>query len=154
MHDCLVLFGNLCVSFLQVASPFPPSDKIGINSVQREAEEIVPMKRMKMDWIPYIPLEKRYPTIWWLLYWFLTDFKQCVTLIFLVSNWKFFYFTTCGIWFFCRGSQVDRLKSQIFILGCTQRRYSCIHFFSLFLTLEGSNLVDILPQDTSVNLLQ
>ncbi|XP_021887456.1 uncharacterized protein LOC110806821 [Carica papaya] len=64
-----------------VASPFPPSDKIGINSVQREAEEIVPMKRMKMDWIPYIPLEKR-------------------------------------------GSQVDRLKSQIFILGCTQRRAS------------------------------
>ncbi|KAF5960628.1 hypothetical protein HYC85_001837 [Camellia sinensis] len=42
-----------------VASPFPPSDKIGINSVQREAEEIVPMKQMKMDWVPYIPLEDR-----------------------------------------------------------------------------------------------
>ncbi|XVF58662.1 hypothetical protein PTKIN_Ptkin07bG0084200 [Pterospermum kingtungense] len=42
-----------------VVSPFPPSDKIGINSVQREAEEIVPMKQMKMDWVPYIPLEKR-----------------------------------------------------------------------------------------------
>ncbi|KAK2986876.1 hypothetical protein RJ640_015519 [Escallonia rubra] len=42
-----------------VVSPFPPSDKIGINSVQREAEEILPMKQMKMDWVPYIPLENR-----------------------------------------------------------------------------------------------
>ncbi|KAL0284954.1 UNVERIFIED_CONTAM: protein HEAT INTOLERANT 4 [Sesamum angustifolium] len=42
-----------------VVSPFPPSDKIGIKSVQRETEEIVPMKQMKMDWVPYIPLEKR-----------------------------------------------------------------------------------------------
>ncbi|KAL3818870.1 hypothetical protein ACJIZ3_004775 [Penstemon smallii] len=42
-----------------VVSPFPPSDKIGIKSVQREMEEIVPMKQMKMDWVPYIPLEKR-----------------------------------------------------------------------------------------------
>ncbi|KAF9620907.1 hypothetical protein IFM89_015304 [Coptis chinensis] len=39
-----------------IVSPFPPSDKIGINSVQREAEEILPMKKMKMDWVPYIPL--------------------------------------------------------------------------------------------------
>ncbi|XVF17146.1 hypothetical protein REPUB_Repub10bG0094200 [Reevesia pubescens] len=62
-----------------VVSPFAPSDKIGINSVQREAEEIVPMKQMKMDWVPYIPLENR-------------------------------------------DSQVERLKSQIFILSCTQRR--------------------------------
>lgn len=42
-----------------VVSPFPPSDKIGVNSVQREAEEIIPMKQMKMDWVPYIPLENR-----------------------------------------------------------------------------------------------
>ncbi|KAF7840011.1 pentatricopeptide repeat-containing protein [Senna tora] len=42
-----------------VVSPFPPSDKIGIKSVQRETEEIIPMKRMKMDWVPYIPLEDR-----------------------------------------------------------------------------------------------
>ncbi|KAG8373313.1 hypothetical protein BUALT_Bualt11G0011000 [Buddleja alternifolia] len=42
-----------------VVSPFPPSEKIGIKSVQRETEEIVPMKQMKMDWVPYIPLEKR-----------------------------------------------------------------------------------------------
>ncbi|KAM7517765.1 hypothetical protein LguiB_016727 [Lonicera macranthoides] len=62
-----------------VVSPFPPSDKIGVNSVQREAEEILPMKQMKMDWVPYIPLENR-------------------------------------------DSQVERLKSQIFILSCTQRR--------------------------------
>ncbi|CAJ1974587.1 unnamed protein product [Sphenostylis stenocarpa] len=67
-----------------VVSPFPPSDKIGINSVQRESEEIIPMKQMKMDWIPYIPLEDR-------------------------------------------ESQVDRLKSQIFILSCTQRRAALKH---------------------------
>ena len=44
---------------LQVVSPFPPSDKIGINAVQREVEELIPMKQMKMDWVPYIPLENR-----------------------------------------------------------------------------------------------
>ncbi|KAF8082844.1 hypothetical protein N665_0805s0014 [Sinapis alba] len=42
-----------------VDSPFPPSDKIGITSVQREVEEIIPMKTMKMDWLPYIPVDKR-----------------------------------------------------------------------------------------------
>ncbi|VVB13903.1 unnamed protein product [Arabis nemorensis] len=42
-----------------VESPFPPSDKIGITSVQKEVEEIIPMKKMKMEWVPYIPLEKR-----------------------------------------------------------------------------------------------
>lgn len=47
------------VKFEQVVSPFPPSDKIGIKSVQRETEEIVPMKQMKMDWVPYIPFENR-----------------------------------------------------------------------------------------------
>ncbi|KAK3002390.1 hypothetical protein RJ639_021226 [Escallonia herrerae] len=67
-----------------VVSPFPPSDKIGINSVQREAEEILPMKQMKMDWVPYIPLENR-------------------------------------------GSQVERLKSQIYILSCVQRRAGLKH---------------------------
>ncbi|XP_028755060.1 protein HEAT INTOLERANT 4-like [Neltuma alba] len=67
-----------------VVSPFPPSDKIGINSVQRESEEIIPMKQMKMDWVPYIPLEDR-------------------------------------------ESQVDRVKSQIYILRCTQRRSALKH---------------------------
>jgi hypothetical protein len=38
-----------------VTSPFPPSNKIGIKSVQREEELIVPMKEMKMDWIPFLP---------------------------------------------------------------------------------------------------
>ncbi|KAI3934815.1 hypothetical protein MKW98_026223 [Papaver atlanticum] len=42
-----------------VVNDFPPSDKIGINSVQREAEEIIPMKQMKMNWVPYIPIDKR-----------------------------------------------------------------------------------------------
>jgi len=42
-----------------VVSPIPPSDKIGVKSVQRETEEIIPMKTMKMAWIPYIPLENR-----------------------------------------------------------------------------------------------
>ncbi|RCV34262.1 hypothetical protein SETIT_7G146700v2 [Setaria italica] len=44
---------------IAVDCPFPPSDKIGINSVQRENEEIVPMKAMKMAWVPYVPLEDR-----------------------------------------------------------------------------------------------
>eukprot|EP00897_Mesotaenium_endlicherianum_P000234 jgi/Mesen1/10210/ME000077S09540 len=38
-----------------VTSPVPPSDKLGIKSVQMEHEMIVPMKEMKMDWVPYIP---------------------------------------------------------------------------------------------------
>ncbi|XP_071710965.1 protein HEAT INTOLERANT 4-like [Rutidosis leptorrhynchoides] len=67
-----------------IVSPFPPSDKIGINSVQRESEEILDMKQMKMDWVPYIPLGKR-------------------------------------------GSSVERLKSQIFILSCVQRRAGLKH---------------------------
>ncbi|KAL6575963.1 Protein HEAT INTOLERANT 4 [Orobanche hederae] len=42
-----------------VASPFPPSDKMAIASVQK-GEEIIPMKHMKFDWLPYIPPEKRF----------------------------------------------------------------------------------------------
>ncbi|XP_074264252.1 protein HEAT INTOLERANT 4-like [Silene latifolia] len=75
---------TLVPAVVAVVSPFPPSDKIGINSVQREAEEIVPMKRMKMDWVPYIPFENR-------------------------------------------DRMVERLKSEIFILGCTQRRSALRH---------------------------
>ncbi|CAH1421711.1 unnamed protein product [Lactuca virosa] len=71
-------------SNLEVVSPFPPSDKIGIQSVYRESEEILDMKQMKMDWVPYIPLGKR-------------------------------------------GSSVERLKYQIFILSCVQRRSSLKH---------------------------
>ncbi|KAF9600855.1 hypothetical protein IFM89_013451 [Coptis chinensis] len=53
-----VLHGNkvYLFSYRGIVSPFPPSDKIGINLVQKEAEEILPMKKMKMDWVPYIPL--------------------------------------------------------------------------------------------------
>eukprot|EP00245_Coleochaete_scutata_P006120 TRINITY_DN20277_c0_g1_i1.p1 TRINITY_DN20277_c0_g1~~TRINITY_DN20277_c0_g1_i1.p1 ORF type:complete len:294 (+),score=80.65 TRINITY_DN20277_c0_g1_i1:154-1035(+) len=38
-----------------VTAPFPPSDKLGIKSVQMETEAIVPMRQMKMDWVPYVP---------------------------------------------------------------------------------------------------
>ncbi|CAN0865186.1 Protein HEAT INTOLERANT 4 [Linum grandiflorum] len=71
-------------AIVAVVSPFPPSDKIGITSVQRESEEIIPMKQMKMDWVPYIPMENR-------------------------------------------DTEVLRLKSQIFILSCTQRRSALRH---------------------------
>ncbi|OQU88476.1 hypothetical protein SORBI_3002G041400 [Sorghum bicolor] len=46
-----------------VDCPFPPSDKIGINFVQTGKEEIVPMKEMKMAWVPYVPLEDRFVRI-------------------------------------------------------------------------------------------
>ncbi|PIA24998.1 hypothetical protein AQUCO_13500015v1 [Aquilegia coerulea] len=42
-----------------VVSPFPPSDKIAVCSVQLATEEIISMKKMKMDWIPYVPLAYR-----------------------------------------------------------------------------------------------
>ncbi|MQM20239.1 hypothetical protein Taro_053256 [Colocasia esculenta] len=67
-----------------VVSPFPPSDKVGIKSIQRVEEEIIPMKAMKLAWVPYIPLENRL-------------------------------------------SQVDRLKTQIFTMGCVQRRSAVKH---------------------------
>ena len=65
-YQCLVDIVDLWIQnrisflFVQVESPFPPSDKIGITSVQREVEEIIPMKTMKMNWLPYIPVDKRY----------------------------------------------------------------------------------------------
>ncbi|CAI7841802.1 unnamed protein product, partial [Closterium sp. NIES-54] len=49
------LFSPLSSALHQVLSPFAPSDKLGIKSVQMETEMIVPMREMKMDWIPYIP---------------------------------------------------------------------------------------------------
>ncbi|KAK1325267.1 hypothetical protein QJS10_CPA01g00390 [Acorus calamus] len=67
-----------------VVSPFPPSDKVGLKSIQREKEEIIPMKKMKMTWAPYIPEENRQ-------------------------------------------SQVERLKSNIFTMTCTQRRAALKH---------------------------
>ncbi|GKE02186.1 heat intolerant 4-like protein [Tanacetum coccineum] len=63
LSQMLFMNGQLKVTCLPVVvavvSPIPPSDKIGINSVQREAEEIIDMKQMKMDWVPYIPFGKR-----------------------------------------------------------------------------------------------
>ncbi|XP_042453944.1 protein HEAT INTOLERANT 4-like [Zingiber officinale] len=67
-----------------VDSPIPPSDKIGVKSVQREKEDVISMKTMKMEWIPYIPLEDRL-------------------------------------------RQVDKLKTQIFTMACTQRRAALKH---------------------------
>jgi len=51
------------IPFEQVVSSSPPSNQIGIKSVQREAEEIVPMKSMKMEWYRYTPLGKRYANV-------------------------------------------------------------------------------------------
>lgn len=59
-----LLIGFVChytpvSTVVSIESPFPPSDKIGITSIQRAAEEIIPMKEMKMDWVSYIPFEER-----------------------------------------------------------------------------------------------
>ncbi|AQK44450.1 ATP/GTP binding protein-like [Zea mays] len=74
-----------------VDCPFPPSDKIGINSVQRENEEIVPMKAMKMAWVPYVPLEDRYFCIIMLndICYLLFSLYLCVP--FLLSHCNFFF---------------------------------------------------------------
>lgn len=84
-----LLIGFVChntpvSTVVSIESPFPPSDKIGITSIQRAAEEIIPMKEMKMDWVSYIPFEER-------------------------------------------SRQYDRMKFQIFILVCTQRRVALRH---------------------------
>lgn len=42
-----------------VVSPHAPSNKVGIKSVQMEGENIVSMRHMKMDWVPYIPSDVR-----------------------------------------------------------------------------------------------
>ncbi|KAL6142783.1 hypothetical protein ACLB2K_061059 [Fragaria x ananassa] len=49
----------LIPTLVAVVAPRPPSMEIGIRSVQREDKEIVPMRQMKMDWIPYIPVGQR-----------------------------------------------------------------------------------------------
>jgi hypothetical protein len=38
-----------------VISSLPPPAELGIKSVQKIEEEFVPMKELKMDWVPYIP---------------------------------------------------------------------------------------------------
>eukprot|EP00475_Leptophrys_vorax_P034210 TRINITY_DN5494_c0_g1_i1.p1 TRINITY_DN5494_c0_g1~~TRINITY_DN5494_c0_g1_i1.p1 ORF type:complete len:294 (-),score=50.71 TRINITY_DN5494_c0_g1_i1:211-1092(-) len=42
-----------------VVSPFPPSEQLGIKSVQMETEMIVPMRDMKMGWVPVISDDQR-----------------------------------------------------------------------------------------------
>ncbi|KAJ8477448.1 hypothetical protein OPV22_021175 [Ensete ventricosum] len=98
-------------------SPIPPSDKIGVKSVQREKEEILPMKTMKMAWVPYIPLEDRQ-------------------------------------------SQVDRLKTQIFTIGCSQRRSALKHLniervkqYDYCLPYVQSTKADEDEDDTVVNII-
>lgn len=103
----------------QVDCPFPPSDKIGINSVQRENEEIVPMKAMKMAWVPYIPLEDRYGTSMlykaiFVAYCFLPTYSFSLVIKTYISHF--------GYCFVYRLSRIDSLKTKIFTLGCTQRR--------------------------------
>ncbi|XP_010441913.1 PREDICTED: uncharacterized protein LOC104724970 isoform X2 [Camelina sativa] len=74
---------------LSIESTIPPSDKIVVASVQGEVEEIIPMKDMKLDWVPYIPFGKG-------------------------------------------DRQVDKMDSQIFILGCTQRRSDHVKKFNYY----------------------
>lgn len=38
-----------------VVSDFPPSEELGVKSVQMEEEQRVSLKAMKMGWVPYIP---------------------------------------------------------------------------------------------------
>ncbi|GKE45773.1 heat intolerant 4-like protein, partial [Tanacetum coccineum] len=59
--EVIFLSSLILCTIEHVVSPFPPSDKIGLISVQRESEsrKVVDMKQMKMDWVPYVPLGKR-----------------------------------------------------------------------------------------------
>lgn len=40
---------------IAISSKLPPPSVIGIKSVQRLEEEIIPMQKMKMGWFPYVP---------------------------------------------------------------------------------------------------
>jgi hypothetical protein len=108
---------------LQVTSPFPPSDKIGIKSVQREDELIVPMKEMKMGWVPYLPPQVReYVQIFTPIYFFLW-YHGGGPICFVVLR------VTCSYACYCSNSAVERYKAQVFTLKCTQRRW--VFFLSL-----------------------
>ncbi len=45
----------LIPAIVAVISSLPPPSKLGLKSVQKVEEEFVPMKELKMDWVPYIP---------------------------------------------------------------------------------------------------
>lgn len=42
-------------AIVAVISSLPPPAQLGLKSVQKIEEEFVPMKELKMDWVPYIP---------------------------------------------------------------------------------------------------
>lgn len=70
---------------IAVVSKFPPSEELGVKSVQMEQEQRVSLRAMKMGWVPYIPPD--------------------------VAERK----------------AVERFKTQIFTLKCTQRRAALRH---------------------------
>lgn len=86
----------------QIVSPFPPSDKIGTYSIQNE--EIIDMNEMNMDWVPW--------------YWFSLILLNYISLF---VRWIHLYESH-----FYRGSSIERLESQIFILRRDQEKYSSL----------------------------
>uniref|UniRef100_A0A1J3DNM0 Protein HEAT INTOLERANT 4 n=1 Tax=Noccaea caerulescens TaxID=107243 RepID=A0A1J3DNM0_NOCCA len=42
-----------------IDTPFPPSDKLAVTSIQSAVEKTISMSEMKMAWVPYIPFDKR-----------------------------------------------------------------------------------------------
>ncbi|XP_062003412.1 protein HEAT INTOLERANT 4-like [Rosa rugosa] len=42
-----------------VVSASPPLNELGLVLSEGKVEEIIPMKRLKIDWAPYVPLDKR-----------------------------------------------------------------------------------------------
>lgn len=64
IHISYLIISLSNILYMQIESPFPPSDKLAVTSVQSATESIIPMKQMKMEWVPYIPFEKRYLLGW------------------------------------------------------------------------------------------
>ncbi|CAL9117604.1 unnamed protein product [Musa textilis] len=73
-----------------------------------ENEEIIPMKTMKMAWVPYIPLEDRYVVTCWALHLKVQSFKLTPSNISLIS--------------FCRSAlkhlKIERVKQYDYCLPC------------------------------------
>lgn len=42
-------------AIVAVVSSLPPPARLGLKSVQKIEEELIDMKDLKMDWVPYIP---------------------------------------------------------------------------------------------------
>lgn len=48
----------VCVPVIvAVESKLPPPSEVAITSVQRETEDLIPMRNLKMDWVPYFDKE-------------------------------------------------------------------------------------------------